>query len=80
MESDIQDSPGCVLPLDTPASDLNDTLLSVDWIWAERILQNTSAASSPVSCIETLVVPVLDEIGRAGSRGITGLPLVLPTE
>lgn len=76
MEPEIQDPPDRALSPAFQAGDLKDALLGVDRIRAGRILRDASAASSPISCIETLVVPVLEEIGRDWEQGQAALSQV----
>lgn len=57
-------------------SDLEEALLAVDSVRAARILRDACAASSPVSCIEALVIPALEEIGRGWEQGRVALSQV----
>jgi trimethylamine corrinoid protein len=75
MRPEIPDHPGP----DTSSlliSDLEEALLAVDRVRAGRIIEATCAASSPVSCIETLIVPVLEEIGEKWEQGQVALSQV----
>jgi len=57
----------------SPTGDLEEALLSVDVLRAGRIIRESSAASTPISCIETLVVPVLEKIGKDWEEGRVAL-------
>ncbi|KAF5033655.1 B12 binding domain protein [anaerobic digester metagenome] len=64
------------VPLSSPAGDLKEALLAVDPVRAGQILGDACAASSPISCIEALVVPALEEIGRDWEEGRAALSQV----
>jgi len=76
MRSDFPVLPDGGASLPSPAGDLKEALLAVDPVRAGRILGDACAASSPVSCIEALVVPVLEEIGRGWEEGQVALSQV----
>ena len=76
MRSDFPDLPDRDASLSSPAADLEEALLSVDSVRAGRILRDACAASSPVSCIEALVVPALEAIGKDWEQGRVALSQV----
>ncbi len=73
MRSDIPDwgAPGS-----TAAGDLKEALLAVDPARANRILLDACSAGSPLSCIEALIIPALDGIGRGWEEGRVALSQV----
>jgi len=76
MGPDFLDRPIRAVPHPSLVSDLQEALLGVDRMRAERIIRDASAASSPVSCIEALIIPVLEEIGRSWEQGLVALSQV----
>ncbi len=57
-------------------ADMEQALLSVDRVKAGRIVKESCSASSPFTCLETLVVPALEEIGRRWENGDVALSQV----
>ncbi|MCK9277555.1 MAG: cobalamin-dependent protein [Methanoculleus sp.] len=76
MRSDSPDLPDWNVSPSPPAGELEEALLAVDPVRAGRIIRDACAASSPVSCIEVLVIPVLEEIGRDWEQGRVALSQV----
>ena len=60
----------------SPNSDLLAALLSVNRSEAQRIITTTCNSQTPISCIETLIIPVLEDIGRRWERGEAALSQV----
>lgn len=56
--------------------DLLQALLAVDRPGARRVVLESCTSDSPVSCIETLIIPTLDEIGRGWEQGKIALSQV----
>ncbi len=53
-----------------------DALLAVDRVRAGKIVKDSCIPGSPVSCVETLIVPALEEIGRRWEDGTVALSQV----
>lgn len=53
-----------------------EALLAVDRVRAVRIVKDSSTPGSPVACVETLIVPALEEIGRRWEDGTVALSQV----
>ncbi|NMB78139.1 MAG: cobalamin-binding protein [Methanomicrobiales archaeon] len=54
-------------------AEMERALLSVDRVTAGRIVKDTCSAGTPFRCLETLVVPALEEVGRRWERGEVAL-------
>ena len=57
-------------------ADLENALVSVDRVWAKRIVRDSCTAGSPFRCLETLIVPALEEVGRRWENGNVALSQV----
>jgi len=57
-------------------ADMERALLSVDRVKAGRIVKDTCKTSSPFTCLETLVMPALEEVGRRWESGDVALSQV----
>ncbi len=68
----IPESPHFPLLVD----ELEHTLLAVDQIGTKRIIRDHCKCDSPFTCIETLIVPALEEIGRGWEEGKVSLSQV----
>ena len=68
----IPESPHFPLLVD----ELEHTLLAVDQIGTKRIIRDHCKSDSPFTCIETLIVPALEEIGRGWEEGKVSLSQV----
>ncbi|HWQ67081.1 MAG TPA: cobalamin-dependent protein [Methanospirillum sp.] len=55
---------------------LEDALLAVNRPDARRIVKDSCSVTSPISCLETLIIPTLDEIGKRWERGEVALSQV----
>lgn len=55
---------------------LEKTLLAVDRIGTGRIIRESCSKDLPFSCIETLIVPALEDIGRKWEKGNVSLSQV----
>lgn len=55
---------------------LKDALLAVNRSDARKIVNDSCTLDSPVSCLETLIIPTLEEIGRRWERGEVALSQV----
>jgi methanogenic corrinoid protein MtbC1 len=55
---------------------MEEALLSVDRVKAGRIVKETCTPGSPFVCLETLVVPALEEVGRRWEAGDVALSQV----
>ncbi len=53
-----------------------EALLAVDRVRAGRIVKDSCIPGSPVTCVETLIVPALEEIGRCWEDGTVALSQV----
>lgn len=53
-----------------------DALLAVDRVRAGKIVKDSCIPGSPVACVETLIVPALEEIGRRWEDGTVALSQV----
>lgn len=56
--------------------EMQDALLSVDRVKAGRIVKESCSQESPFVCLETLVVPALEEVGRRWEAGDVALSQV----
>lgn len=56
--------------------DLETALLSIDRIRTSAIITDSCTSDSPVHCVETLIVPALEEIGSRWERGEASLSQV----
>jgi methanogenic corrinoid protein MtbC1 len=57
-------------------ADMENAPLSVDRVRAGRIVRDSCTQGSPSACLETLVVPALEEIGRRWEAGDVALSQV----
>ncbi len=57
-------------------TEMQNALLLVDRVKAGRIVRETCREGSPFTCLETLVVPALEEVGRRWERGEVALSQV----
>ena len=57
-------------------ADMENTLISVDRARAVRIVRESCTSVSPFMCLETLVVPALEEVGRRWENGDVALSQV----
>lgn len=57
-------------------ADLEDALISVDRVRAGRIARDSCTSGSPFVCLETLIVPALEEVGRRWEAGNVALSQV----
>ncbi len=55
---------------------LEDALLAVNRTDAKRIVKESCSVSTPISCLETLVIPALEDIGKRWERGEVALSQV----
>ncbi|MDV2482530.1 cobalamin-binding protein [Methanoculleus sp. Wushi-C6] len=76
MGPEFQDLPGRAAPLSSSGDELKEALLGVDRMRAGKIIRDACAAGSPVDCIEGLIIPVLEEIGRDWEQGQVALSQV----
>ena len=51
-------------------AEMENALISVDRVRAGRIVRDSCTRGSPSACLETLVVPALEEIGRRWEAGM----------
>ena len=56
--------------------ELENSLLAVDRIGTARIIRDSCLKDSPFACIETLIVPALEDIGRKWEQGNVSLSQV----
>lgn len=63
-------------PLSPFLADLENALVSVDRNRAGKIVRESCKSGSPAVCLETLIVPALEEIGRRWERGEVALSQV----
>jgi trimethylamine corrinoid protein len=57
-------------------NDMENALLAVDRVRTVRLVRDTCKENSPAVCLETLVVPALEEIGRRWEAGEVALSQV----
>ncbi len=57
-------------------ADMENALISVDRARAGRIVRESCTSGSPFMCLETLVVPALEEVGRRWETGDVALSQV----
>lgn len=57
-------------------AEMQNALLAVDRVKAGRIVKETCKAGSPFVCLETLLVPALEEVGRRWESGDVALSQV----
>lgn len=57
-------------------ADLENALVSVDRVRAVRIVRDSCVTGSPFMCLETLIVPALEEVGRRWETGEVALSQV----
>ncbi|MFA5268424.1 MAG: cobalamin-dependent protein [Methanoregula sp.] len=67
-------SPGA--PVSAHLTEMQDALLAVDRIGAGRIVKESCTPGSPFMCLESLIVPALEEIGRRWEAGDAALSQV----
>jgi len=63
-------------PISHAIEDLESALLSTDRIRTTTIIMDSCSSDSPVHCVETLIVPALEEIGSRWERGDVSLSQV----
>jgi methanogenic corrinoid protein MtbC1 len=63
-------------PLSSRLAEMQNALLSVDRVRAGKIVRESCTQSSPMACLETLIVPTLEEIGRRWELGEVALSQV----
>ena len=63
-------------PLSHSLADMQNALLAVDRVRSGRIVKESCIPGSPFICLETLVVPALEEIGRRWEGGEVALSQV----
>ena len=56
--------------------DLEEALLTINRIQATALVKNACMKESPVRCVETLIIPALEEIGRKWEQGDAALSQV----
>ena len=56
--------------------EMENALLAVDRVKAGRLVKESCKNSSPFTCLETLVVPALEEVGRRWEQGDVALSQV----
>ena len=57
-------------------ADMENALLAVDRVRAGRIVRNSCTPGSPFLCLESLIVPALEEVGRRWEAGDAALSQV----
>lgn len=57
-------------------TELESALLAVNRSDARRIVKESCTLSSPISCLETLIIPTLEDIGKRWERGEIALSQV----
>jgi len=57
-------------------NEMENALLAVDRVKAGKIVKEACSAGSPFTCLETLIVPALEEIGRRWEAGDVALSQV----
>ncbi|MDO9325782.1 MAG: cobalamin-dependent protein [Methanoregula sp.] len=57
-------------------AEMEDALISVDRVRAGRIVRDSCTAGSPFICLESLIVPALEEVGRRWEAGEVALSQV----
>lgn len=67
---------GKIRPPSPFLADMENALISVDRVRAGRIVRDSCSAGSPFVCLETLVVPALEELGRRWEAGDLALSQV----
>jgi trimethylamine corrinoid protein len=55
---------------------MENALIMIDRVKAGRIVRDSCSSSSPFTCLETLVVPALEEVGRRWEAGDVALSQV----
>ncbi|MFA4861468.1 B12-binding domain-containing protein [Methanoregula sp.] len=63
-------------PISPSLADMQNALLAVDRVRAGRIIRDSCIPGSPFTCLERLVVPALEEIGRRWEAGDVALSQV----
>ena len=64
------------LPPSPLLAKMETALLSVDRVKAVRIVRDSCTTGSPFACLETLIVPALEEVGRRWEAGDVALSQV----
>jgi trimethylamine corrinoid protein len=59
-----------------PDSGLENALLEIDRISARKIIRDSCSQDSPMICLETMIIPVLEDIGRKWEQGDVALSQV----
>jgi methanogenic corrinoid protein MtbC1 len=62
--------------MNSPVLELETSLLAVNRIEAKKIVKESCTQESAVHCIETLIVPALDHIGKGWENGTVALSQV----
>lgn len=63
-------------PVSLRLAEMETALLSVDRVKAGRIVRDSCTAGSTFTCLETLIVPALEEVGRRWEAGDVALSQV----
>lgn len=63
-------------PVESQLQELERALLTLDRLAVSRMLSDICAASSPLECVERLIVPVLERIGEGWEDGRVSLSQV----
>lgn len=63
-------------PISPLLADMQNALLAVDRVRAGRIIRESCLPGSPFECLETLIVPALEEVGRRWEHGDVALSQV----
>jgi methanogenic corrinoid protein MtbC1 len=63
-------------PVSTHLAEMENALLAVDRVRAGKIVRDSCTPGSPFACLETLVVPALENVGRRWEAGDVALSQV----
>jgi methanogenic corrinoid protein MtbC1 len=63
-------------PISPRLAEMETALLLVDRVKAGRIVRDSCTAGSPFTCLETLIVPALEDVGRRWEAGDVALSQV----
>jgi methanogenic corrinoid protein MtbC1 len=64
------------IPISPSAQELENALLAIDKIRTAAIIRNSCTLDTPVICVESLIVPALEDIGRRWEEGEVSLSQV----
>lgn len=64
------------VPIQAPVTDLEQALLKTDRIRTREIVRDSCVDVGALSCIESLIIPVLEDIGRRWEKGDVALSQV----